>query len=612
MEENTRKSCRPSLWSFFCCTKHKSSSSRTTEDDSLQIAFVENDGVDLSSSTSTTTSRKLGWKAVPYILGNEAIQRLTTFGLMGNFMVYLVREFHMDQVVAANILNVWNGASNLSPLVGAFISDAYLGKYLTIVLASFAAIPGMAIITLTASIPQLRPPKCSQTLEQLGQCISYTNSQLWVLLIGLYCIALATGGTWPCTIPFGIDQFDTSTVEGKKATSSLYNCFYTIYTISYLTGQTVVVYIQNSISWGLGFGIPTFLMVCSVLLFLAGSKFYVCEKPEGSIFSGILQVLVAAYNKRNHKVPTDAKYFDPPLTENDVAKLPLSTQFRFLNKAALIVDNSDQYLKLDDNGPCPNPWRLCSVQQVEALKCLIKIIPVWASGIICFVSITTQGTFTVSQAMKMDLHLGPNFQIPPGSLSVIAYITIAIWLPLYDRVLLPTVRKITKSEEGISTLQRIGIGNVCSILCTVVAGVVERQRRSLAISNPQPGGVATMSGMWLAPQLIFYGFYEVFNVVGQIEFYNNEFPHNMRSIGNSLLYLSVAGGSYLSSLLVNIVHNTTDWLTNDINEGRLDYFYFLIAGLGALNFFYLLFCSSGYRYKTAVKPDIEQCNIGVN
>ncbi|KAH7515861.1 hypothetical protein FEM48_Zijuj10G0071400 [Ziziphus jujuba var. spinosa] len=610
-----RKCTRPSFWSFFGWTKQKLSSTTTskTSDDSLQKALVENDDVYLSSPSAI--SKKPGWKAVPYILGNEAIERLATFGLTANMMVYLMREFEMEQVEAANILNVWNGASNVFPLIGAFFADAYLGKFLTIILASFAALLGMAIITLTASIPQLRPPKCSPTMEQLDQCIGYTKSQVSVLLIGLYWLALGTGGIRPCTIPFGIDQFDTTSVEGRKATNSLYNWFYTIFTLTLLIAQTVIVYIQDSISWAFGFGLPTFLMFCSIILFLAGSKFYVYEKPEGSLLSRTLQVFVAAYKKRHHKVSIEAKFFDPPHKENEVAKLPLSTRLRFFNKAALIVDNNDQYLKLDDE-PCPNPWRLCSIQQVEEVKCLIKIFPIWSSGIICFISMTTQGTFTVSQAMKMDLHLRPKFQIPPGSVCVISYITIAIWLPLYDSVILPTIRKITKHEKGISTLQRIAIGNVCSILYMVVAGLVEGNRRAIAISNPRPSSVPQMSVMWLAPQLILLGFCEIFSVVGHIEFYNDEFPYSMRSIGNSLLFLSIAGANYLSSLLVDIVHRTSakdgqpDWLTDDINEGRLEYFYFLIAGLGALNFIYLLFCSNGYCYKTTVKVDIEQCNIG--
>lgn len=46
-------------------------------------------------------------------------------------------------------------------------------------------------------------------------------------------------------------------------------------------------------------------------------------------------------------------------------------------------------------------------------------------------------------------------------------------------------------------------------------------------------------------------------------------------------------------------------MNNDINKGRLDYYYFLIAGLGALNLVYLMFCAKHYRYKVSVKAKVE-------
>lgn len=71
--------------------------------------------------------------------GNETFERLATFGLLANFMVYLMRVFHLEQVTAANVLNIWSGVTNFAPLVGAFISDAYVGRFKTIAFASCAA-----------------------------------------------------------------------------------------------------------------------------------------------------------------------------------------------------------------------------------------------------------------------------------------------------------------------------------------------------------------------------------------------------------------------------------------------------------------------------------------
>jgi peptide/histidine transporter 3/4 len=211
-----------------------------------------------------------------------------------------------------------------------------------------------------------------------------------------------------------------------------------------------------------------------------------------------------------------------------------------------------------------------------------------------------QGTFTILQALKMDRHLGHKFQIPASSIGVISLLTIALTLPLYDKIIVPSLRKMTNHEGGITLLQRIGIGMFFPILSMIVAGIVEKIRRDSANSKPSPVGIAPMSVFWLAPQLILMGLCEAFNILGQIEFFNRQFPDHMRSIGNALFSCSVAIASYVSSIIVNVIHHTTrthdhpDWLVNDINKGRIDYFYYLIAMIGTLNFVYFIYVARRY------------------
>lgn len=278
-----------------------------------------------------------------------------------------------------------------------------------------------------------------------------------------------------------------------------------------------------------------------------------------------------------------------------------------MNKAALITEGDIQ-----SDGSNSNPWRLCTVQKIEETKCLFRIMPIWASGIICFTAMAQQGTFTLSQASKMDRHMGPKFKIPAGSLSVISMITVGLWLPLYDRVIVASLRKITGLEGGISLLQRMGIGMVFSVLSMIVAGLVEPMRRQSAVEHAGPDGIAPLTVFWLAPQLMLMGLAEAFNIIGQIEFYNKEFPENMSSVANSLFSCTMAGANYLSALLVNVVHSTTgargrpDWLTKDINAGRVENLYFLIAGLGVLNFGYFLWVARGYQYKSKFRIDEQK------
>ncbi|KAM0058826.1 putative proton-dependent oligopeptide transporter family, MFS transporter superfamily [Helianthus debilis subsp. tardiflorus] len=309
-----------------------------------------------------------GWRSMPYILGNESFERLASIGLVANFTVFLMTVFHMNQVSASNVINIWYGINNFLPLIGAFISDAYVGKFWVIAFSSFATLLGMVTMTLIVALPKLHPPSCARQQALLNQCEGATTRQFGFLVLALGFLSVGTGGIRPCSLPFGLDQFDPTT-------------------------------------------------------------------DEGSIFSGMAQTLVAAYKKRNLQVEK-AMLYDPPMTKGtyQFQKLPLTNRFRYLNKAAIILDG-----ETNPDGSRVSCWNLASIQQVEEVKCLIKVIPILVSGVICYTALVQQWTFTVSQALKMDRHLGPHFQIPAGSIGVISMIIIGIWLPIYDRILVPSL-----------------------------------------------------------------------------------------------------------------------------------------------------------------------------
>lgn len=190
-------------------------------------------------------------------------------------------------------------------------------------------------------------------------------------------------------------------------------------------------------------------------------------------------------------------------------------------------------------------------------------------------------------------------------------LSLTLWIPIYDRLLVPSLRRLTGKEGGITLLQRMGIGIVFAIMSMLVSGLIEERRRTLALTKPttgiapKGGAISSMSALWLIPQLVLAGISEAFNNIGQIEFYYKQFPENMRSVAGSVFFLGLAGSSYLSGFLISIVHNITagngagDWLPEDLNRGKLDYFYYLIAALGFLNLGYFLVCARWFRYKGA-------------
>lgn len=131
----------------------------------------------------------------------------------------------------------------------------------------------MLILTLTARVPQFHPPRCTSDPSGQQVRLTPTTTQIAILILGLSWMAVGTGGIKPCSITFAIDQFDTTSSEGKKGVSNFFSWYYTAQTLVQLTSLTIIVYIQNK-NWVLGFGTLGLLMVCAVILFFAGTRVY--------------------------------------------------------------------------------------------------------------------------------------------------------------------------------------------------------------------------------------------------------------------------------------------------------------------------------------------------
>ena len=272
--------------------------------------------------------------------------------------------------------------------------------------------------------------------------------------------------------------------------------------------------------------------------------------------------------------------------------------FRFLNKACLIKDPEKD---IASDGSASNPWSLCTIDQVEELKAIIKVIPLWSTGIM--MSLNIGGSFGLLQAKSLNRHITSHFEVPPGSFSVIMIVTIFLWIALYDRAIIPLASWLRGKPVRISAKRRMGIGLFFSFLHLVTAGIVETTRRRRAIKEGyinNAHAVLNMSAVWLFPQLCLGGIAEAFNAIGQNEFYYSEFPKTMSSVASTLFGLGMAAGNVVSSLVFSIVENVTSgggkegWISDNINKGHYDRYYWVLASLSAVNIMYYLVCSWAY------------------
>lgn len=280
--------------------------------------------------------------------------------------------------------------------------------------------------------------------------------------------------------------------------------------------------------------------------------------------------------------------------------LATSLLCRFLDRAAVI---SSADLKSES---FTDPWKLCTVTQVEELKILIRMFPIWATTIIFSAVYAQNSSMFIEQGMVLDKRIG-SFNIPPASLSTFDVISVIIWVPLYDRILVPIARKFTGREKGFSELQRMGIGLVLSILAMVSAALVELKRLEIARSEGliHEKAAVPMSILWQIPQYFLVGAAEVFTCIGQAEFFYDQAPDAMRSLCSAFALITVSLGSYISSIILTLVAYITTqggdpgWIPDNLNEGHLDRFFWLIAGISFVNLIVYMGCAVRYRYKKA-------------
>ncbi|KAG0613192.1 hypothetical protein M758_6G084100 [Ceratodon purpureus] len=540
-----------------------------------------------------------GWRAAPLIFATEICERMGSLGLQRNLVTYFTKKIHLSNPKAANMVSNFVGALYLTPFIGGFLADAYWGRFWAITAFASIQVAGMVLLTLSAALPSLKPAPCPA--DSSLPCPSASTSQLAVLYLGLYLIALGNGGIKPNVSSMGADQFDESYEKEKKHMSSFFNWYYFIISIGSLLSVTVFVYIQDNVGFGWGFGIPAAVMILAIIVFFFGSPLYRYKLPRGSPLTSVFQVLIAAARKRKAKSDVDSVvlYEGPTATQRPVEMLAHTDQFRFLDKAAVPESLKD--------GGGTSPWRLCTVTQVEEVKMLLRLFPIWVSTIIVWTALSQMETFSVEEGSTMDHSMGPHFKFPPASLSVFELVNVLMILPLYDRFLVPFLRRFTGHPQGITQLQRIGTGILFSILAMVIAGFVEVKRVNVARAHglmDQPKVTVPISIFWLIPQYFLRGSTEIFTQIGQLEFFYGEAPDRMRSLGTAIYLSTIACGHFLSSVLVTVVNRVTShngrtqpWLIDNLNRSRLDYFYWFLAILSFINFLFFLVCSHFYRYK---------------
>ncbi|KAJ9166900.1 hypothetical protein P3X46_021589 [Hevea brasiliensis] len=218
-------------------------------------------------------------------------------------------------------------------------------------------------------------------------------------------------------------------------------------------------------------------------------------------------------------------------------------------------------------GPLPHhSTEKFNLSEVEEAKAVLRLVPIWDSCLLFGVVDVQFSTLCKKQGAKMDRSISPGFDIPPASLQSVTSLFIVLFIPIYDRIIVPLARDLTGEPSGTTMLQRIGTGMFFFCPELEVAreyGLVDK-----------PNVTVPMTIWWLIPQYVIAGVADALSLVGVQEFFYDQVPRELRSVGLSL---------YISTYGVVIIARDS-WFANNLNRAHLDYIYWLLAGLSTVQF----------------------------
>lgn len=216
---------------------------------------------------------------VRYIIGNEAAERFSYYGMVSILMVYITGVLEKSKDDAAFIIHGFKFVNYFMPLLGAWVSDRLLGRYRTILWISLAYCAGHGVLAFS---------DVAGTKEARTAC----------LYAGLMLIAFGSGGIKPCVSAFLGDQFKP---DQRHLLQKAYAAFYWAINFGSFFSLLIIPQIKNH-SWAWAFGVPGILMGLATLIFWLGTRHYVMVPPtRESRTAGFFAVLAAAWQNRQNR-----------------------------------------------------------------------------------------------------------------------------------------------------------------------------------------------------------------------------------------------------------------------------------------------------------------------
>jgi POT family proton-dependent oligopeptide transporter len=240
----------------------------------------------MAENASTPPGAKLP-RGVPFIIGNEAAERFSYYGMLSILTIYLSKHLQMGEDRGREVMHIFATGVYFLPLFGAWLADKWLGRYWTILTISlFYCLGHGALALFEGNLPGV--------------------------YLGLTLIAIGAGGIKPCVSAFVGDQFPAG---NEKALTRVYGWFYWSVNFGATFGFALIPMLREKKGYSWAFGVPGIAMAVATFIFWLGRKHYLRQPPaRQSHQAGVMSVLWFAFNNQSQRRAGE-KYLDVALAK---------------------------------------------------------------------------------------------------------------------------------------------------------------------------------------------------------------------------------------------------------------------------------------------------------
>ncbi|XP_068102315.1 solute carrier family 15 member 2 [Hyperolius riggenbachi] len=370
--------------------------------------------------------------SIMFIIVNEFCERFSFYGMKAVLVLYFLNYLHWSENDSTTVYHAFSAICYFTPIFGAPIADAWLGKFNTIFWLSILYVIGHVIKSVGA-IPT----------------VGGTELHVALSMIGLVAIAFGTGGIKPCVSAFGGDQFDA---EHAKERAKFFSIFYMSINAGSLLSTFVTPLLRGDVQcfgtdcYALAFGVPAALMFVALIVFVGGSGMYKKYPPQGNILGQFFKCIGFAINNRwRHRSSEHPK------------------REHWLDWA------SEKYSK----------------KIITEIKMVTKVLFLYIPLPMFWALFDQQGSRWTLQATRMNLDF-KGFVAQPDQIQILNPLLILILIPIFDLGIYPLFRLC---KLNIKPIPRMTIGMILAALAFAVATVVEIQTTETVPVAPKAGQV---------------------------------------------------------------------------------------------------------------------------